>query len=135
MKLRDRFLSAKTRIEKTTTVQLPGDDGVLVPIEVLLVSPTVRQRNAILGEVSTTDKGGVSPTRTSNMMAQAVIQCVLDPETRTPVFEATDADLLLDCPAGGWLDLLATQVMALMDDTDRKARDDFPPSAPNSDSP
>lgn len=131
MSIRERLLKAQTRPEKCIAIQLPADDGELSSVDVLLKCPTVRQRNLMAGDIS----GGrekIGADRTSGFFTQAIIQCTFDPKTNAPVFQPTDADSLLDSPVNGWADHLFQEIMVLMQDSDKQAKDDFPPSAPNS---
>lgn len=127
MSLRDRFLASKSRPEKVITVDLIGDDGALMPTPVLVLCPTIKQRNAMSGDA--TDRAGV---KNDVFMARAIIECCRDPETKLPVFEQTDADLILDCPSGGWADAIIEAVGEVMAKAEKVAKSDFPPSAPNS---
>jgi hypothetical protein len=123
--IRERLIGAQSNRSKIVPLSIPSDDGAPFTQEVLIRAPSVGQRNMILGDV---DQNGakLGPKRLSKMQAQAIILCVLDPETLKPIFQPTDEDLILEAPAGGWVDSLFAEVMAIMDDSEAAAKRDFP---------
>jgi hypothetical protein len=100
--------------EKTVEVNLPQEDGTSETIKVLIRQPSVAARDKILAEMLD-DKGQMKGgSSLSRRQAVTVIQCCLDPETRAPMFQDTDAEALAALPSGSWLDTLAAEATELM---------------------
>lgn len=115
---RGQLLSAtKFRTQKLT---LATEDGAL---EVELRQPTVAGRATILKaagvSVSGDGKGAIDLGR---LQVAAVLACAYDAETGAKLFEAADEAALLDLPAGGWFDELATAALALVNVDQEDAR-------------
>ena len=103
---------------RTQKLNLSTDDGAL---EVELRQPTVAGRATILkaAGVSGDGKGAIDLGR---LQASAVLACAYDPETGNKLFEPADEAALLDLPAGGWFDELATAALALVNVDQEDAR-------------
>lgn len=103
---------------RTQKLKLDTVDGAL---EVELRQPTVSGRAAILkaAGVSGDGKGAVDLGR---LQVAAVLACAYDLETGNKLFEAADEAALLELPAGGWFDELATAALALVNVDQEDAR-------------
>jgi len=115
-KLRGALLSTtKFRSQRMT---LDVDGGAL---EVELRQPSVAGRSAILkaAGVSGDGKGTVDLGR---LQVAAVMACAWDVETGAKAFEPADEAALLELPAGGWFDELATAALALVNVDQEDAR-------------
>lgn len=91
------------------------------PLEVELRQPTVAGRSTVLKAAGVTGdgKGTVDLAR---LQVAAVLACSFEPETGAKLFEAADEAALLDLPAGGWFDELATAALALINVDQEDAR-------------
>jgi hypothetical protein len=103
------LLTAIKRPEKLVEVDFNGKK-----VSVLVVAPTVGQRNRIVGDVDQGGKKFIGDAKLGKMQAQACILCCLDPETKQPLFTAQDEEAILETPANGWVDTLFQEVMALL---------------------
>lgn len=109
MNLRDALRASTLGTQQTRAselVKLPGGQSVEVR------QPTVKQRAAILRAAGITDEKSLSDL--GALQVTAVIKCSYVPGTQTLVFDASDKDALLECPAGGYVDQLAGVALRLM---------------------
>lgn len=99
--------------ENDVTVTVNGEPYLLVP-------PKVKQRQAIMDKSvkvlfdAVSGKPSGVETDQGEMQVQAIIACCRDPETRLPVFEATDHDALLDGELVPLFDALAIAALKLV---------------------
>lgn len=115
-KLRGALLS--TTKFRSQRMALDVEGGAL---EVELRQPSVAGRSAILkaAGVSGDGKGAVDLGR---LQVAAVMACAWDVETGAKAFEPADEAALLELPAGGWFDELATAALALVNVDQEDAR-------------
>jgi hypothetical protein len=80
-------------------------------VQVLVKQPTMGGRRRILeaGKFQGSEMG--DPT---SGQIEAVIVSAHYPDSGKPMFEATDREALLEQPAGGWLDAMAAEAMAMV---------------------
>jgi len=116
--LREKALLFTPFREKTVTVVAALPDGGAVDLTFLVRQPSVGQRSRIAAEA----KGDLEGMGAAAALTAAILECVLDPETRKPVFEKSDVDRLLELPAGGWFDDLSKAVMELMTEGEKAAK-------------
>lgn len=107
--------ATKFRAQK---LSLATDDG---PLEVELRQPSVAGRSTVLraAGVAGDGKGAVDLGR---LQVAAVLACAYEPETGGKLFEPADEAALLELPAGGWFDELATAALALINVDQEDAR-------------
>lgn len=115
-KLRGALLSTTKFRSQRMTLDVEG--GAL---EVELRQPSVAGRSAILkaAGVSGDGKGAVDLGR---LQVAAVMACAWDVETGAKAFEPADEAALLELPAGGWFDEVATAALALVNVDQEDAR-------------
>lgn len=107
-----RKAAADSTVAKMDVLEVDFGDGV--PKKVGVLHPTVRQRRKF-AEIGSTGakKGEVNFNAATAMKIQAVIDCAVDVETRDPLWEHGDRDVLETAPAGGWVDKISDRVMVL----------------------
>lgn len=103
---------------RTQGLKLETAEG---PLDVELRQPSVSGRATILkaAGVSGDGKGAIDLGR---LQVAAVLACAFDPETGGKLFEPADEAALLELPAGGWFDELATAALALVNVDQEDAR-------------
>jgi len=115
-KLRGALLSTTKFRSQRLTLDVEGG-----PLEVELRQPSVAGRSAILkaAGVAGDGKGAVDLGR---LQVAAVMACAWDVETGGKAFEPADEAALLELPAGGWFDEVATAALALVNVDQEDAR-------------
>ena len=100
---------------RAMTVGRPCDfGGVIVEIEgqkFEVRKPSLRERDQIIKESGMQGAKGKHDVDTSMLQVTCVIALTYVPGTDEKVFELADMDTLLNQPAGGWIDDLATACM------------------------
>ena len=129
--LREKMLNASSRPEKRLTVKIGDEDQA-----VLIMAPTVKQRNQIASDVDASGKK-LTGDKIGRFQTKAVILCALDPETKKPIFAPQDEESLLEMPAGGWVDTIANAVAEFMQGEEESGKeavgvDGKGPTEPNS---
>lgn len=109
MNLRDRLIkqSVHSKRAKQLKLEIIGDDGSPVEVQVEIRTPTVAQANLI----AASEKEGSEKANES--IAQIVIQCCFDPATGKPVFESTDGPFILDQSPNSWVGILVKEITEL----------------------
>lgn len=124
--LRARFLKFNPFRSRDVTVDLPGEDGELVPTLVRIRQPTLGERNRILSNLTDKTAGSMGLTRGQ---AEAVVLCVRNPEGDAPIFDESDLGALMEMPANTWVDRLASEVMGLLSEGSDAAKKSEPTPA------
>jgi len=129
---RSKLLAVKSfRREKTIFIDVPGDNGSKVKMPVLIVSPSVGDRNRLAAGMGASDIAKMDPSRLTRAQATVLVACMLDPESRAPLFTSEDLEALESIPAGSWFDDAFSAVMDLVNEESEGAKADFPTPEPN----
>jgi hypothetical protein len=100
------------------SLKLETAEGTL---DVELRQPSVSGRSAVLKAAGISGDGR-SAVDLGRLQVAAVLACAYDPETGSKLFEAADEAALLELPAGGWFDELASAALALVNVDQEDAR-------------
>lgn len=112
--LRAKFLRYNPFRSRIVEVQIPVQEGEEpITLSVKIQQPSVAERQSIFADAKVSKNGEVT-TNNARTGALAILQCVRDPDTNAPVFEAADLDSILASPAGGWVDFLSAKVMEVL---------------------
>jgi hypothetical protein len=117
--LRDRFLQS-IGSHKTKVIELTDSEGE--KMSVLIKELSVSQKNSLFQDVDPTGKTLLGGAKTDYLVVQAVIACVLDPETQRPLFTAQDEALLLSDRSNGMVEKLAGEILQLSQDAEKSAK-------------
>ena len=111
--LRAQFLKANPFRSRIVEVQVPQHEGEPLTLSVRVKQPTVQERNEIFAETKVKN-GEISAGGGATTGAKAIIYCCRNPENDEPIFGLADLDALQHTPAGGWVDILASEVMKVL---------------------
>lgn len=115
--LRAQLLKSNKFRTRNVEVELP--DGTKITVRVK--QPSVEERNAIFAGTRVKN-GEVDAGASAKVGALAIIHCVRDPDTDEPLFAPADLDSLLQTPANGWVDFLASKVLEVLAEAQETAK-------------
>ena len=112
---RSKLLGLNAKMTRTRIVEVKDPDGE--PIKVQVRSPSIAQSAMFAAAGQSQDSQ--AQTR---VMAQIIVQCCHDPDSGERLFTEADMDLILECPADGWVPPLVTAVTDLLSQAQDQAK-------------
>ncbi len=121
--LRAQFLKVNPFRSRLVTVTVPQNEGEEpLKLTVKVKQPSVAERNAIFSDTRVSKSGEVNTSDGARTGARAIVICCRHPDTDEPVFTLEDLDVLMNTPAGGWVDSLAAEVMKVLSEAQENAK-------------